>query len=304
MNFVGAKGEYSFKVLDSNGIEKESVEKVDNMLLDTFFSFIQNETNVGFSSTIPARTKLLRVGTGTAEPVQTQTSLGNLVASVSNGALGSTYTETGMSFIGNAWKCSATMTFVFPIGAVQANITEVGFSMDSGVAAGVVHSRALIKDSNGVLRPLTVGAADQLVVTYKLTLQGVDEDVTGNIVLNGVNHSYISRRPQNSGTPLGEYLLASTSGTSSMVAASNGSLNAAGMSVSGTAVSPRVTILAGTIPGQRRVTLSLGTQEGNLSGGIKCVQWGYTGKFEFTPPIAKDSTKTLSLTFGYVIGRA
>lgn len=301
---VGAKGEYGFQVFGNKGELKESVEGVDNMLLNSFFSFIQNQTAIGFSNTIPARTKVVRVGTGTAEPIETQTALGNLVASATGGeVVSSRYTETGISVTGNTWKCSATMTFVFAVGAVQANITEVGFSMDSGIAAGGVHSRALIKDGNGVIRPITVGAADQLVVTYKLTLQGVDEDLTGNIVLGGVNHSYISRRPQPSPNPVADYLLAAASLTSGAYAASNGSFNGVGLDASGTAAVFNVSILAGTVPGQRRVTFTLGTQEGNLSGGIKCIRWGYSGKMEFTPPIAKTADKSLSLTLGYTIGR-
>jgi hypothetical protein len=299
---AGAKGEYRACVVGPDGNVKDSVDWFDNLLLDGFFSFIQGMTSAVYYGN---QFKVLRVGTGTAEPVESQTVMGNLLASCSAGYAGSgQYAESGITTNGTTWTCDCTMTFPFGQGQVVGNITEVGFALNSSVGASIVHSRALIKDGQNVLRPLTVTAEDQLIVTYKLTLSGSDSDTTGSISLNGTLHNYISRRTQNSVYPVGEWLTNNTGSTSAAYAASNGALNAAGTAATGTVASMTTDYEPGLVPGQRRMILSLATNEGNLSGGIKVIQWGYSGKMEFTPPINKTSDMTLSLTVGYIIGRA
>jgi hypothetical protein len=227
-------------------------------------------------------------------------------ASVTGGQAGSgSYTESGFIVDGNSWTASATMTFTFGLGQVVANIAEVGFCLP-GVTGDLISSRALITDINGDPAAITVTAQDQLIVKYQLILSGVDVDGSGTVALGTppVEYNWISRRPSSVAFPVGDMLNNSNAATSNAYAASNGALNGVGTAASGTAEAMTHTHQAGVLSGERRGQVSLATNEGNLSGGIKCIQWGAVGKFEFTPPIPKDANKVLNLVLSYRLTRS
>lgn len=302
MNNLGVRGEYGFQVLRTDGSIKEEVPCVPNILLDSFFNFIQTYPDSG--SSYSNRLKILRIGTGTAEPVATQTQLVNTVYSVAGGD-GASYTTSNISTDGTTWSASMTLKFVFPVGAFAGNITEVGLAFLDDVVSNAIHSRTLIKDGFGVLRPITITLQDQLVVTYKLTMTG-PEVVTGMIALNGSNYAYECRRPNFSSSGIGDILFSFNTQNSGAFPPT-ASFNSAGENITGTSrqsFSPTPSALSGTVAGQRRVQVAFPTTSGNIAEGIGFIHWAGFAKIKFTPPIPKTSDQIFNLTLGYIIGRA
>lgn len=300
---AGVKGRFALTVLRADGSVKEEVPFFDNLILDSFLEAVR----VGITqSYFPNIAKTVRVGTGTLAPAVGQTTLAALTASIQGGQAGtSSYTETGIVVDGSTWTASATMTFMFALGSVVANISEVGFGLP-GVTGSNVHSRALVTDTNGNPTAVTVTAQDQLIVKYQLILSGNDTDGSGTVSLGTppVDYAWISRRPSGVQFPVGDYLNNNNAATSTAYAASNGALNGVGVSATGTAAAMTHAHQAGVLPGERRSSVSLATNEGNLSGGIKCIQWGNIGKFQFTPAVPKDANKVFSLVLSYRLTRS
>lgn len=300
---AGVKGRFALTVLRADGSVKEEVPFFDNMILDSFLEAVRVGINPAYFAN---QSKTVRVGTGTTAPATGQTTLAALVASIAGGQAGAgAYTESGIVVDGNTWTASVTMTFTFGLGSIVANISEVGFGLPN-IAGNEVHSRALVTDINGNPTAITVTAQDQLIVKYQLILSGNDTDGSGTVTLGTppVDYAWISRRPNSVAFPVGDMLNNSNAATTNAFAASNGLLNAAGAAASGTAAAMTHTHQAGVLSGERRGLVSLATNEGNLSGGVKCIQWGNVGKFQFTPAIPKDATKVLNLVLSYRLTRS
>lgn len=121
-----------------------------NLLLDTFFAAIKNLAycRVGASSTPPT------VG----DP--------GVLSPIGNAQYRSTTTETGISFAGTVATFTTTKEFVFPVGAIVGNISEVAVSAVTDNTQAL--SRALIKDGTGTPITVPVTANDQLVVRWSL----------------------------------------------------------------------------------------------------------------------------------------
>lgn len=295
---ASVRGEFDIEVIDTlTNTTKEHTGFFSNMILDSFLAEIQNRTS---SSFFPNQPKYCRVGTGTTPPATNQTTLVNQIATATGGyASQSHYTESGFVINGSNWTADCTMTFIFATGDVVGNIAEVGFAMPSVPNSTTVHSRALITP-----QAITVTASDQLIVKYKLTISGTDTDGSGVVNLNGTNYSWISRRTVPSANPVAEYLTNHTASNSTPYAASDSVFNAVGQSPSGTTGSIATnTHQVGAVLGERRSQLFWSSTEGNVSGGIKCIEWGKNGKFEFTPAIPKDANKALTLVFSYILSR-
>lgn len=295
---ASVRGEFDIEVIDTlTNTTKEHTGFFSNMILDSFLADIQNRTS---SYYFPNQPKYCRVGTGTTPPATNQTTLVNQIATATGGyASQSHYVESGLVINGSNWTADCTMTFIFATGAVVGNISEVGFAMPNVPNSTTVHSRALVTP-----QAITVTASDQLIVKYKLTISGTDVDGSGVVNLNGTNYSWISRRPAPAVMPVGDYLSANSASTSVPYAASNAVFNGVGQDVSGTSgTSASHTHQVGTVLGERRSQVFWSSTDGNVSGGIKCIQWGGLGKFEFTPAIPKDANKALTLVFSYILSR-
>jgi hypothetical protein len=198
------------------------------------------------------------------------------------------------------------MKFVFPVGVFAGNITEVGINFINGSLGNLaIHSRSLIKDGLGALRPITLTLEDQLVVTYKLTMSG-PEEVTGNVSLNGNIYNYVSRRSSFASAGIGDFLFAINSQSSGAYPA-GATFGANGVAISGAghqSFNPTPAALAGTAAGGRRVQLAFPTTSGNMAGGIGFVYWAGFAKIAFTPAIPKTADQAFNIVLGYTIGRA
>lgn len=298
---LGVKGEYNCQLLNSQGDITFETGFRPNMILDNFFTC----TTTSSAALLNGAAGTLRVGTGTTPPVATETQLVNTVASVAGTSL--TLAETAS---GGNWTLTATMNYQFALGAVVGSISELGLKLNSIGSGNVVHTRALITDTNSNPTSITVTSQDQLIVTYKISVVLVDTDGTGVVNIAGQNYNWLTRRGQlslntNSSSHgisavlNGQWVLNGIGGTSSV-------LGAAGTLPTNNNFTMSQTTDNSTA-GRIRKTISAGINDGNAVGGIKTIASQSTGclfKIEFTPPIPKDSTKVFSLVVEYTLSRA
>lgn len=311
---VGLKGEY--RAVLNEGTDRE----VDTGWLP---NLITDYGMDDFAADTTTRWTYCRVGTGSVAPANSDTTLGAQVTSTSTVASAASAANSGSP----SYITSVTKGWSFAQGAVVANITELGIGK---TAAGTdLFSRCLVVDGSGVPTSLTVAAIDQLTIYYRLNFVPSLTDIAGSVTLGGVVTSIAGRVCQvnvnNYAGFAGLFLAYSGDYISNLLnAASNGyvfayaaasTLGAVTSYPTGTGVecnsSNGLTISqAAYTTGSfyRDVTLSFSPACANLSGGIGCLNLGFyfiqRYQYQFTPAIAKDNTKTLSLTFRVSWARA
>lgn len=254
-----------------------------------------------------------RVGTGNTPPSPEQTVLVNQLASVASG--------DGSSVILTAPRRSVT-TYVctFPVGAVVGNVAEVGMAP---LSTGNLTTRALIRDAAGGPTTITVLADEQLRITYQLINYIPEKDVTGSFdVTTGGSTTTINYtiRPSNAGSAsygdgwggspqnLWEKILVYPAG--SVLS-----------DITGNGPSGDYTTNGGVGRTQTRVgnsfvtTLSFGSTQWNLEGGIGAMKWlqnnylnaGAYGRgvwqIGFSPAFPKDSMTSGTFVFTVTYSR-
>lgn len=155
---LAVSGAVEWAVLDADD-HVISEGKCPNMILDGGLEF--------FCSYGPKGARgYLAVGTGSAEPVVTQTLLGAEVARTSSPD-GLTVTDT---FTQDAVSVTTVTRVVRVVTFAQAyNITEYGFSPTSGANTALA-IRELFRDGTGTPVPISVQAGQKIRVTHSLTL--------------------------------------------------------------------------------------------------------------------------------------
>jgi len=153
-------------------------------------------TNVGLAQlaqndfNLPQRISL---GKGTSTPSFEDTSMTEAFDSVSLSFSGSSF-STGVNTVGDTYTFGRIRTsgwqLGFPING--DTYTEVGIFGPYGI----LWSRALIRDANGNLAPLTVGMTDTVVVEYELRMYPKITDTTGSMTIKGTPTTY-TLRPAN-----------------------------------------------------------------------------------------------------------
>lgn len=103
----------------------------------------------------------IQVGTGTATPAPSDTSLASFLAGQSIGTR--TFAASGAP----DYASSNIMVALFALGAVVGNVTEVAITQ-AATGSGTAFARALIVDGGGTPVAITVLADEQLEVTYEL----------------------------------------------------------------------------------------------------------------------------------------
>lgn len=292
---IGCKGEFNVILKNESGEITFETGFQDNLILDNFFTTVRT-SSLGNNDSI-------KVGTGTTPPLPTQTSLVSFLARTTN------VTEANnFSTDGTTWQLRYTLTATFTLGAVVGQVSELGLYFGAFEASdtSTVMTRALIKDGGGNPTTVTVTNQDQLIVIYRLTAQGSEADTTGSITLAGSNttHTWLCRRASFSSMSLNK-LLRGESGFSSGFP-STSSLGTVGTGITGSTGEVSVSCIVDlSVAKQVTWTLSCNTTSGNASGGLAYVA-GFGAqhiKVQFTPPIPKDSTKTLSIIFRYTFDR-
>lgn len=292
-----ASGHFGIKVLRADGSVKQELQ-FDNLLLDSFFSMIQNKTlNTRFYD----KNKYCLVGTGTSTPTAAQTGLDALL---STSPINSSVPTIVGPYAYNGNQASHyEYVFTWALGAVVGNLTEIGIRVDPQTG-NTTFCRALITDGNGDPTTVTVTAEDQLVVTYQLILSNLDATASGTVDLEGVTYNWTSGRMGVGAVLTLDWLLSSVQNNNYVISygatSTFGGFNVTPTTQSGSnaAVSGQI----GLVPGESRATLTASISQFNATGGIKCIQVGCS-KFSFTPVIPKTSAKTLSLTVSTILTR-
>jgi hypothetical protein len=235
-----------------------------------------------------------RIGTGTTAPANADTALVSQSASTSN-VIGSTQTNAGAS----NYESKHTVSYEFALGAVVGNMAEIGVGWASSGAT--LFSRARIVDGGGSPTTITVLITEILQATYRLTAFPTLTDSTSTFLVSGVSTTYVSRLA-NAATYLNIGYNASELISGPTMNVYNGSLGAITGAPSGSFTAINTGATTAYVPGTyyRENSFTAALAQGNLAGGISAVLFSGGGancQISFSPVIAKDSTKTLSLTF-------
>ena len=294
---IRMEGFYSFKVSNSKGEYRDLsgiiAEDHKNLILDVGLNAL------GTTSVVSA----CKVGTGVTPVAVSQTDLATPLATTSTQQSSSTGRNSTTPYY--TW---GRRTFRFSQGAAAGNLTEVGVTYGGGSS---LFSRALIVDSGGNPTTLTILSDEWLDVTYELRIYQDLVDKTFNITLLGVDHvvtvrpAYVTTIPSYSSYFFDHFIswyhYSQCSHYNGTIGTITGSPSGVGSSAGGTSYGAYSQNSL-----QRSVIYGVGLNDANLAGGIqstiintdKCIwQVGYS------PAIAKDSFKTLTMNYTLSWGR-
>lgn len=241
------------------------------------------------------------VGTASTAPTVLDTALLGYVGGTTTIQSSSYGAQTSAPYYG--WK---RITYRFAVGAATGNLAEVGIATAAANGGStVLFSRALILDGGGSPTTISILADEVLDVTYELRNYPPLVDVNQTITITGSgSHDMVTRAAHvtNSywGYGLGSGVSFNTSGVDGYVY--NGALGAitSGPSGSGSNVTQYNIGSYVNLSLERIGGYGYGLNQGNLTGGITAARYQTTlGWYQtsFSPAIAKDATKTLSLSF-------
>lgn len=275
----------------------ESVSK--NLLLDGFFARWS-------SGQLSASGWRMFVGSGNAAPIGSNTQLQSQIGSASDEAV---IVQLPNENDAGDYYCSAVATCQWPIGSIVGTVREIGANIRSSTSGADLDSRALIVDGNGAPTEIIVGVDDQLsaeyVIKFKIpTVQDVSVKDFGGVsttctleTLNALNQSAWGVDTCIIGT--NPFSLQN----SARISSSQGIINNVEFSSSiGTLQS--VGVVSSQSGSDRVAGYTAGGPQLNAVGNISyLVLIGSSGAIRqgvhFNPPVAKDSTKSMFINFGY-----
>lgn len=253
------------------------------------------------------------VGSGSTTPANTDTALVSQVARTTTKQLDQNGAAGAAPYYG--WR---RITYRFGTGVAAGNLSEVGiFSASSG---GTCCSRALIVDGGGTPTTITVLADETLDVLYELRMYAPTSDASwGPVTISGISYSGTVRAslvtssvywaPGVVSPPsiVGLWGRNASSGAAAQATAT-ATLAAVTSQPSGTGFPETSKAASAYTPGTyaRTQSLTWAIADGNTGSGIGTI-WASTtvGAFQmnFSPVLAKDATKTLTLNFTISWGR-
>lgn len=277
--------------------------------------FHNHITNVGLDmyATTSNRLSACRVGNGTAEPTDEDTTLESFVAGTTSRVNGADH-NTGNTSSPPYWR-QAHFVYTFSIGAIVGNITEISVGPAPATAGTNSFSRELIRDEEAAPTSISLNSEQQLRAHYWLRHYAPVADNEGNvdITLDGVptSHAFVRRAAGAGGSAWNvgptESVLFGVNTASNALA--SGALAAATAQPSGLKGMTSKDVSAYT-PGSyaRSAALYWGINEGNGTSPVVRVTLGSQGgmanfQIGLTPSIEKDNTKTLTLNFNAAWGR-
>jgi hypothetical protein len=293
---IGLTGEYKL-VKWKNGHVVQETPWFDNLILDAGL----NRWGTG---AIIDRTV---IGTGTAAPDASQTSLQSFSASSTNTTgITTSVTNSGASLYYNELVRGNR----FAAGTLNGTYTEVGV----GWGDTTLFSRALIVDGSGNPTSITVLSDEVLDVYYRFRKYPPLTDVTGSRVISGVSYSYTLRAS-----------LVTSSSTSQGWGVNTGAgVFFVGGFGQGLVFSGAIGAITGSPSGSAAQSSSVSTgtysnnsltatgsyvynlPEGNVGSirsAVANTNLGASFQCEFDPVIPKDNTKTLTLNWSVTWGR-
>jgi hypothetical protein len=291
---VGLSGRYKLQVFKSGKIQRET-GWFDNLITNTGLDGITQNAN-------PFR--YAQVGSGSAAPAFTDTTLQSRIAGADGGS-----SPSSESFDTTNRYLRLNFTYTFASGAAAGNISEVGVSP---VLAGTsLFSRALVLDSFGNPTSITVLAGEDLVVVYQLQIKQPTADFTGTI--SGASYTIRASLVGTSSLLQGwqassgrqQFIAPATNNTHAAYTGSIGAITAQPSGTSASAASAGVTNSAYT-PGsyQREGKLTWSTSQANFA--IKSFSWAFGPTYwqmELGTAITKNNTQTFRLGVTLAWGR-
>lgn len=293
---IGAKFNFVKGSLNDEGVEVENFESgwFDNLVLDVGLDKLGNNND---------KMQYVWVGTGNLTPANDQIRL-----------------QSGFALVGSAADVSQTMTYDdnyvyftrkrryrFNAGVFNnTNLAEVGVSDNANLTTGTLFNRALIRDINGDPTTITVKPEEYLDVFVELRCRQSTAVKTGNLDLGLSQHTYRIRPTFvdysagsgfNVGTGISERYM--TSSTYAPVYTGNLPVSIATSPTGyiGSGGSAIQAYVSGSLKRAMIKTYNLTQGNGQIAtmglhtNGIPTVSY-----MEFTPPIDKTNTRTLSIT--------
>lgn len=283
-----------------------------NLITNAGLDMLASSTN---PSGMPGFASGCQVGSGSATPTVGDTALQARIA-------GTTRSQQpnnggGPSSSSAPYFDSAIFTFSFGAGAAAGNLSEIGIGPD---ATGNLFSRSLIKDASGKPTTITVLPTELLTVTYQLRLYIDPTPVAGSFVLNSKKYttstSLVYHKAGSSvwvmdyfGSILGD---GGAVGAQTYNGAFNGPLQEpSGPSGDSGGVPTAVIGGAGTGAPWVDVTYPFSVNQGNaeapgvtaIAAGVPSGRAWFCPKTGFSPPLPKDNTKIMSITWRATFGR-
>jgi hypothetical protein len=258
-----------------------------------------------------------QVGSGNATPTVSDTGLQTWVAGTDTQQSSATSGSFALGYRGYV------RTMRFAAGVAAGNLQEIG--MGTAASGPTLYSRALIVDSGGNPTTITVLPDEILDVVYEHRVYWPEVDGGGVINISGVNYTYVTRavavttsNNSFSGYGWGTFGTGAFSGIRGYSFANGVAQSAA---YDGALVAPNASQPTGTIgssssassppyvPGSltRQGTLTWNVGNANFATGISAVKVGFgwcSYQISFDPPIPKNNTQELSLTFTHSWSRA
>jgi hypothetical protein len=242
------------------------------------------------------------IGTDNSTPSASQTGLLAQTAYTTTSGTGAATTALGSSPYNN----TRTVVYRTALGDLNGNYSEVGV----GWASGSMFSRALILNGGGTPTPISVTSAEQLDISYQLSVYPPLSDVTATVTISGVDYDVTGRASNvNTLTFQGFDPSAFVAGAMSVTSIASwqnvwtGGIGAITTTPSGTTSSEGTSALVGSYVNnslERECQAAYSLTQGNVAGGIKSTRifWrGASFQYEFDPVIPKDGTKSLSLNY-------
>lgn len=309
-----------FRLVTSKDAEcKQVVEDTgffDNLITNTGMNRVGEVTtnsspNAGSIGSFRTLCGRFVVGSGSAEPQFTDTALQNPVAFASSDPV----LNNESSNYERGWY-EITVRHQFDQGQAAGNLSEIGIQRTS--AAGPLWSRALILDGQGEPTTITVLPDDFLTCYYTLRIMIPKEDAVFNIDVDydedGIVPTVVTGRPlraNNSAPNEGWGLQTARTGTDAILQFYSGGLNApTASSPLGSSVAS-LTRTFSVVPYvidsfERYVTRTNELNEHNSQNLRTAQLYALMGcwQIEFDPPLQKDNTQTMQVTFGYSWARA
>lgn len=291
---VGVAGRFKLEAVnEETGERRELAPWFNNLILD------QGLNRLGTAG-IHSGGYFCLVGTGTATPLVTDTSLGNKLAHTSTATSSTTGGSASAPYYG-----SHTVVYRFAAGTATGNLTELGI----GYTSVDLFSRTLIKDGAGNPTTITVLPAEALDVTYELRLYPPSADVAHSTVISGVTYTGVVRASGvTSFSSNAEWAISISNSAPSLISNSSYSAEAYNGAIGGVTASPSgasspisdcVTAAYSNNSYQRTGTTTVGLSQGNVAGGITAIKIRTSSmgayQISFSPAIPKDATKVLTL---------
>lgn len=285
----------------------------DNLITDVGMNRVGTVNTPSISSIAAFRLLCGRfvVGSGSAAPAFTDTAL---VAPVAFASADPVLDSESSSYT-RGWY-EITVRHQFGQGQAAGNLSEIGIQHTS--ASGPLWSRALILDGAGNPTTITVLAEEFLTCYYTLRIMIPLEDAVFNIDVDydddGIVPTVVTARPlmANSSSPYQGWGLktAVTSVSGNLQFYSGGLAVPTASSPLGSPIGSKTTTFTAvpyvTDSHQRFLTRTNGLNEHNSetlrTAHLEALMGAW--QVEFDPPLQKNNTQTMQLTFGYSWARA